>query len=118
MLAKSNKAEEHIETCLKPIGFLYTREYALRHNKKDYFIDFVVEVNGAPVAIEVDGGQHFSPKGQKMDRARERNILASGEANRIIRMSWAVALSMNTMKLRSILNWASECPSRMVTLMY
>ena len=71
-------------------------------------MDFVVETPTAMVAIEVDGSQHFTPKGQRADRVREGNILKGGEAVSFIRLSWPVALKLSKEDLSLMLTGAER----------
>lgn len=92
LIGKSNKAEERIEKLLINSGTLFVREHAMKFRGKNMFIDFTIETVNGIVAIEVDGSQHMTPRGQVADRAREKHIFQSNEAVAIVRMSWAVAM--------------------------
>ena len=100
--AKKNKGEEQIESLLKAAGILFTREFACRY-KREYSIDFVVEVGDKLVAIEVDGSQHMTNAGQKADRIREKNILDGGEICAFARMTWARSAKESKDSLRELL---------------
>jgi very-short-patch-repair endonuclease len=113
LLVKHNKAEAHIEAVLKRAGLLFTREAPIRYNGRDYFMDFAVETSLGIVCIEVDGAHHMRPKAQSADRIREDAILRSGEASVIIRMSWAVALTMDK-SIRDVVMWACACPGSVI----
>jgi very-short-patch-repair endonuclease len=113
LLAKKNKAEEHIEKCLTYAGILFTRESPVRCNGKEYFMDFAVETSVGIVAIEVDGSQHMNARGQAKDRIRDRNILRSGEAISIIRLSWSQALKMDR-SITQLISWSSEWSGNVV----
>lgn len=113
LLSKENQAEAHIENVLKTCGLLYTREAPVRHEGKDYFMDFAVETSLGIVCVEVDGSQHMKANGQGSDRKRERAILASGEACVIIRLSWSVALKMGK-DIFPLILWSTAWPGSVI----
>lgn len=115
LLKKDNVAEEHIERTLSGCGVLFTREFPLRYNEKDYFMDFAVETENGIVCLEVDGGSHMSEYGRGKDRSREKEIFASGEAISMLRLSWGAALEADKSLIDSI-NATSLIPGAVVLL--
>ncbi len=99
LLKKVNAAEERIEDMMKRAAIIHSREFAIHHGRRDYFIDFAIETLDGMVALEVDGKHHFTPKGQAADRLREKALFASSEFVAVVRLSWPVAMSIDATEL-------------------
>jgi len=79
----------------------YEIEYQAEYNVQGYRVDaFAPEVEGGwngpgkikgdkkgtQVAFEADGPMHFTARGRKRDEGRDKNILASGKVDTIVRL--------------------------------
>lgn len=114
LLAKTNEAEEHIQSCLSVSGLLYRREYECRVDGKDRFIDFVAEVGSSRIAIEVDGAHHFTGKGQIADRKREDSLIKAGEVDAFLRLSWKQTMQTNAGQLKELLLLVAQSQGRLL----
>jgi very-short-patch-repair endonuclease len=106
LLAKKNQAESHVEALLQKSLFTHKREQPIEVNGKKWFIDFYIKRlrlgNKSPVmgiALEVDGGYHFTEQQQALDRRKDKDLLCSKMVNGVIRISATKALEMDLLAL-------------------
>lgn len=64
----------------------YIREVPVKHEKSNYFLDFVIERNGKVIDLEIDGKQHTYPERKALDEVRDRYL--SGLGYIIYRIPW------------------------------
>ena len=96
LLAKDNAAEQRLCQLLTRCGVVFNREHVVRCNGNVYYIDAAAEIDGIGlVGIEVDGRQHFTGKGQRNDRKKERDLISCGEVVGVLRLSWPRVMSMS-----------------------
>lgn len=104
---KINPAEQHIHKLLNGCRVHFERERPIEVGGKRYFIDFLVtsivdtKRKKVRVAIEVDGGYHFTPEQQEKDRLREKDLLSCMRVWSILRISATKAMSMTRDDLRA-----------------
>lgn len=116
LLSKDNRAEERVCSMLDKLGMTYTRELRVKSERRVYYVDVVVDVDGVgPIGIEIDGSQHFTGKGQREDRGREWAILRTGDVVGILRMDWATTMRITHGTLKA---WIQNIPNGGVLLMY
>lgn len=104
LLGKENEAERFVEDLLKSIGVKYFKERPIEIEKKRSFIDFMVvsmDMEKVRIAIEVDGGYHFTPEQQAIDRDREQRLLKSSRVWSILRISSGVARKITKKQLKA-----------------
>lgn len=103
LLGKENEAERIVEGLLMDLGVLYYRERPIEIEGKRSFIDFMVvsmDMKKVRIAIEVDGGYHFTPEQQERDRERDHRMLKSCRVNAILRISSGVARKISKRELK------------------
>lgn len=98
-LGKINLAEDLIDALLRQLPVTFVRERPIVIAGKRFFLDFLVVSMRNPrkkvrVAIEVDGGYHFTEEQSKRDRMREHELLKSSRVWSILRIEASVAMNM------------------------
>lgn len=104
LLNKDNEAERLVEDLLKAMSVKYFKERPIEIEGKRSFIDFLVvsmDMEKKRTAIEVDGGYHFTPEQQVIDRDREKRLLKSSRVWSILRISSGVARKITRKQLES-----------------
>jgi len=107
LVHKVNHAEVHVMSLLKKCGVLYDRERPFLIDGKRFFVDFLVtsimtdKRRKIRVAIEVDGGYHFTEEQRIKDRAKDRQLLKSSRVWSVLRISSDVAMRMTSEELRA-----------------
>lgn len=106
LLIKKNAAETHVDRLLKESLFTYEREQPIEVNGKKWFIDFHIRRlrigKNSPkihVAVEIDGGYHFTPEQQLLDKRKDKDLLCSEMVRCVVRISTGVALKMDVLSL-------------------
>lgn len=104
LLSKTNEAEERIEKMLGLGRLSYVREMPLDVGGKKWFVDFYI--NGVTrgkdslcVALEVDGGYHFTKEQQELDARKDSDLLTSKAAKAVLRINIMAAMNMNQHEL-------------------
>lgn len=103
LLGKDNAAEQHIDQLLSTLPFKFRREHPLNIEGKKYFIDFLVSSvkegqkrkKKIRLAIEIDGGYHFTHEQQASDRRKEADMMATCRVWSILRIEARKALEMD-----------------------
>jgi len=112
LLGKVNDAERHIESLLADLPLRYARERPIQINGRRYFVDFLVTSFGKPrarkvvkarIAIEVDGGYHFTPEQQQKDREKDAALLKTSRVWSILRIRASKAMTMNSAQLLTLM---------------
>lgn len=111
LLGKTNNAEEHIDNILSELPMRFRREHALNVEGKKYFIDFLVTSLKVPggrnqkvrIAIEVDGGYHYTPEQQAKDRQKEADLMATCRVWSILRIDARRAVKMDVVELDGVI---------------
>lgn len=112
LLGKVNKAERHIEGLLVDLPIRFNRERPIQTNGRRYFVDFLVtsfsahgkgRIAKARIAIEVDGGYHFTPEQQQKDREKDSALLKTSRVWSILRIRASVAMTMNKYQLLTLM---------------
>jgi very-short-patch-repair endonuclease len=111
LLSKDNAAEQHMDRLLSELPVRYRREHPLNVDGKKYFIDFLVTSfkdverrwSKVRIAIEVDGGYHYTPEQQEKDRRKEADLLATCRVWTIVRIDAAKAMKMDANELEAVL---------------
>lgn len=105
--SKRNDAEHKIKGLLNGSRVHFYRERPIIANCRHYFIDFLVtSIRGdfgrkvIRVAIEVDGGYHFTPEQQAKDRIKDADLLTHERVNSVLRISAEKAMAMTRDHLR------------------
>ncbi len=104
LLGKDNEAERLVENLLIDMGVRYFKERPIEIEGKRSFIDFMVvsvDMKKVRIAIEVDGGYHFTPEQQVIDREREKRLLKSSRVWSILRISSGVARKISRKELKN-----------------
>lgn len=104
LLGKENEAEQLVEDLLKAMSVKYFKERPIEIQGKRSFIDFLVvsmDMEKKRIAIEVDGGYHFTPEQQVIDREREKRLLKSSRVWSILRITSGVARKITRKQLES-----------------
>ena len=117
LMTKDNAAEEKVHQLLQGLRVHFHRERPIEVNGKKYFIDFLVtsikreKREKIRVAIEVDGGYHFTPEQQARDRKKDSDLLASVRVNSVLRISATKAMELDRAQLANMLlsNPVGEC---------
>jgi very-short-patch-repair endonuclease len=104
LLRKNNKAEMHIRRVLAKCEVTYHRERPIDVAGKKYFIDFmVISWKGSRkrirVAIEIDGGYHFTPEQQMKDKLKDADLMKCQRVWSVLRISSELALQMTPERL-------------------
>lgn len=120
LIRKDNAAEDHIHGLLNQCGVTFHRERPVEIAGKKYFIDFmVISVKEGRrkirVAIEVDGGYHFTPEQQEADKRKDADLLKCQRVWSVLRIEASVAMRMNAGDLLAAL---TSMPSWEVRRMY
>lgn len=120
LIRKDNAAEDHIHGLLNQCGVTFHRERPVEIAGKKYFIDFmVISVKEGRrkirVAIEVDGGYHFTPEQQEADKRKDADLLKCQRVWSVLRIEASVAMRMNAADLFAAL---TSMPSWEVRRMY
>lgn len=106
LLAKKNEAEAHVDSLLRKSSFTYSREQPIEVDGKKWFIDFHIRRirigKKSPmigVALEIDGGYHFTPEQQAFDKRKDEDLLCSRMVNAVVRISAdnAIRMDMHTL---------------------
>jgi very-short-patch-repair endonuclease len=103
LLNKENEAEDLVEQLLNGLGVKYFKERPIEIGGKRSFLDFLVvsmDMKKVRIAIEVDGGYHFTPEQQAIDRERERTLLKSSRVLSILRITSGVARRLSKEQLK------------------
>jgi very-short-patch-repair endonuclease len=109
LMTKDNAAEEKIHNLLQGMRVHFHRERPIEVRGKKYFIDFLVTSIKADkrekirVAVEVDGGYHFTPEQQDRDRKKDADLLASVRVNSILRISAKRAMELDRSQFTAML---------------
>jgi very-short-patch-repair endonuclease len=82
-------------------------KFRRQHQFGPYILDFYCAERN--FAVEVDGGQHYSPEGESKDAARTRYLEARGV--RVVRFSNLDVLRETTAVVEEILRLVSERPA-------
>lgn len=105
--SKRNDAEHKVKGLLNGSRVHFYRERPIIANCRHYFIDFLVtSIRGdfgrkvIRVAIEVDGGYHFTPEQQVKDRIKDADLLTHERVNSVLRISAEQAMGMTRERLR------------------
>lgn len=108
--AKDNPGEKAMRRLLQGSRVSFFRERPIVANGRKYFIDFLVTSikgdNGREkirVAIEVDGGYHFTPEQQAKDRKKDADLLTHCRVWSVLRISSDKAMTMTRPQLREYL---------------
>lgn len=105
LLTKKNAAEQHIDDLLTFAPVTYRREHNLEVEGRKYFIDFLVISTRRPdrkklrVAVEIDGGYHFTADQQAKDRAKEADLLSTSRVWSVLRIHASDAMRMDEQSL-------------------
>lgn len=106
LLSKKNSAERHVDQLLRQSLFKYNREQPIEVDGKKYFIDFYIRKLSAGknrprvcVALEIDGGYHFTPEQRRKDAAKDKDLLCSVLVSGVVRISAERAMSMDLLSL-------------------
>lgn len=106
LLEKKNAAEAHVERLLNQSLFTFVREQPIEVSGKKWFIDFHIRrirmAGKFPVirvALEIDGGYHFTENQKAMDRRKDKDLLCSAMVGAVVRISADRALSMDLLSL-------------------
>ena len=109
LLGKRNEAEWKMRKLLAECKALHHRERPIEVDGKKYFIDFLVSgiriSQGQPlhrvrVALEVDGGYHFTEEQTAKDRKKDCDLLKSSRVWSVLRVSSEVAMTMTAQHLK------------------
>lgn len=111
LLAKINRAEEHVDALLAECNCKYRRERPIEIKGKRYFMDFLVTSiypgrRKVRVAVEVDGGYHDAPVQKAKDRAKDADLLATSRVWSILRIPADVAVGLDASTMRAMLETA------------
>lgn len=106
LLVKKNRAEEHVQRLLESSPFVFRREQPISVNEKKWFIDFHIRrmrigknTPSIRIALEIDGGYHFTPDQMRVDRRKDADLLCSEMIRCVVRISAERALSMDLITL-------------------
>lgn len=104
LLGKRNDAEVHVKELLRKANILHHRERPIQIEDRQYFIDFHVQSFKEPrerlrVALEIDGGYHFTEEQQTKDRVKDSDLLKSTRVWSVLRIKWDVAMAMDSQQL-------------------
>ena len=64
----------------------YQREIPVKHNKSNYFLDFVIKQNGKLIDLEIDGKQHTYSDRIESDIIRDLYLTKQGYL--VYRVAW------------------------------
>jgi len=122
LVEKDNEAEAHVKKLLRACGFVVSPERPISVMGKRYFIDFLVTSikegsrrEKLRVAVEVDGGYHFTPEQQEKDRIKDSLLLKSVRVRSILRIKSTVAMRLTSDDIRAAV---LDNPIGGVTFMY
>jgi len=107
LLEKVNLAEWHVASLLNGCRVHFERERPFAISGRKYFVDFMVtsivtdKRRKVRVAVEVDGGYHFTEEQQAKDRVKDAALLSTSRVWSILRISAEVAMKMTREELRS-----------------
>ena len=104
LLGKRNDAETHMVELLRQCNILHHRERPIQVDGKKYFIDFMVISwklgrKRIRVAIEIDGGYHFTPEQQMKDKLKDADLMKCQRVWSVLRISSELALQMTPERL-------------------
>lgn len=112
LMRKDNAAEEHIKELLDGLPLNYVRERPIKTGGRRYFIDFLVTsfkdeskrgLKKARIAIEVDGGYHFTAEQQAKDREKDSALLRTARVWSILRIRASIAMSLSKDDLMALM---------------
>ena len=111
LLRKINPAERHVRKLLRSISAVYFRERPIEVDDRLFFVDFHVtsiKEGCGPrkrlmIALEIDGGYHYSPEQQAKDARKDAYLLRSAEVWRVVRIKAQIAATLEGEQLRRML---------------
>lgn len=110
LLMKKNEAETHVNSLLMSTPFAFTRELPIEIQGKKWFIDFHITkiLQGAQrpaimVALEIDGGYHFTKEQHEMDKRKDAQIVSTKLARGVVRIAAHIATGLDKYTLSGMI---------------